>query len=113
MTGTVISMARTGPWHLINDSLSTCRKFLGLKLTHEEVAADVCRNSLQMQHLSCGERPPGFAEIRIRRFSSLMCRSLGMICSHRDCSAKGDPHEYDGAVILFRRQTCEQIVQQV
>lgn len=44
-----------------------------------------------MQQPCCGERSPGFPEIRIRRPSYLICESLEMIRSHRDCSAKGDP----------------------
>lgn len=64
------------------DSPSIFRKFLGLKVSHEETAADACGNPLQMQQLCCGKRPPGFSEIGIRRFSNLMCNSLGMAAAN-------------------------------
>src|SRR3990172_2210204 len=91
VTGTEIPMARTGPCHLSTDPPSTCRKFLDLKLTNEGITADVCGNPLQMQQPCCGERSPGFPEIRVRCPSYLMCQSLGMIQSLREYSAKGGP----------------------
>jgi len=61
------------------DSPPACTKSLELKLTHIVIAADVCRDPLQMPQPYCGKRPPGFVEIGIPRPLYLMCESLGTI----------------------------------